>query len=150
MSGRDERGSGLIELVWLTLILIVPLIYVVLTVFSVQRGALATGAAARAAGRAYALAPSDQAGAARARAAALQALSDQGQTSDGWSLEVSCTPHPQACHEGGSVITVVVHTQVGLPLLPTLLGVGGGAIRLDATSTVPVGEYQAVTGVAPG
>jgi Flp pilus assembly protein TadG len=139
---RDDRGSGLVELAWLALILIVPLVYVVLTVFAVQRGAFATDAAARAAGRAYALAPSDAAGEVRARSAVAQALADQGLPGEDWSLEIDCTPQPDRCHQGGSVVTVVVHTRVGLPLLPRILGHGGGTVALDATDRVPVGQYQ--------
>ena len=45
---------------------IVPLIWIVISVFEVQQGAFATSAAARAAGRAYALAPDDATGEARA------------------------------------------------------------------------------------
>ena len=55
-----------------------PLLWIVLSVFEVQRGAFAVSGAARAAGRAYALAPSDAVGRARAEAAARQALADQG------------------------------------------------------------------------
>ncbi len=47
--------------------------------FEVQRGSFAVSAAARAAGRAYALAPDDQAGMARAKAVAELTLKDQGQ-----------------------------------------------------------------------
>ena len=68
MRSRDERGSALVELVWLGILLLVPLVWFVLSVFEVQRGAFATTAAARAAGRAFALAPDDATG--RARAAA--------------------------------------------------------------------------------
>ena len=42
---------------WLDLLLLVPLLWIVLSVFEVQRGAFAVSGAARAAGRAYALAP---------------------------------------------------------------------------------------------
>ena len=51
---RDEQGSALVELTWLAIILLVPLVWIVISVFEVQQGAFATSAAARAAGRAYA------------------------------------------------------------------------------------------------
>ena len=54
---RSQAGSVVIEVVWLAVLLLVPLVYVVLAVFEVQRGAFAATAAARAAGRAYVLAP---------------------------------------------------------------------------------------------
>ena len=67
---RDERGSGLVELVWLGILLIIPLLWIVMSVFEVQRGAFAVSAPARAARRAYALAPNDAVAAAPAQAVA--------------------------------------------------------------------------------
>jgi hypothetical protein len=52
---RDEQGSALVELTWLGILLLVPILWIVLSASEVQRGAFATSAAARAAGRAYAL-----------------------------------------------------------------------------------------------
>ena len=82
MSGRRERrdecGSALVELTWLGILLLVPVLWIVLSVFEVQKGAFATSGAARAAGRAYALAPDDATGRSRAEAAARLALADQG------------------------------------------------------------------------
>lgn len=142
---RDERGSGLIDLAWTTLILLVPIVYVVVALFDVQRGAFATGAAARAAGRAYVLAPTDVAGQARALAAARQALADQGQPTDGLRVEVTCTPDPRRCHQGGSVVTVVVRTRADLPLLPRILGREPASVGLAATHREPVGQYHPVS-----
>ena len=56
---RDESGSALVELTWLSLLLLVPLVYVLLAVFAVQSGSYAVSGAARAAARAYALAPDE-------------------------------------------------------------------------------------------
>ena len=49
---RDERGSALIEMTWLSLLLLVPLVYVLVAVFVVQSGSYAVSGAARAAARA--------------------------------------------------------------------------------------------------
>ena len=73
---RDERGTAVVEVTWLSILLLVPLLYVVLSVFEVQRSAFAVNAATRAAGRAYTLAPSQAEAAGRARAAAAVALED--------------------------------------------------------------------------
>lgn len=142
---RDDRGSGLIEAVWLGLILLVPLVYVVLSVFAVQRGAFATTTAARAAGRAYALAPTDATGMVQARAAARAAYADQGLPGDDLTVDVTCTPAPGRCHQGGSVVTVVVSAEVPLPLVPPILGRRRDAsVSLDARFVVPIGQYQEV------
>ena len=75
---RGRAAAPLVELVWLGILLLVPILWIVLSVFEVQRGAFARSAAARSAGRAYALAPTDAEGERRARAVARQALADQG------------------------------------------------------------------------
>ena len=72
----NERGSALVELSWLGILLLLPMLWIVMSVFEVQRGAFGVSAAARAAARAYALAPDDATGAIRAREAARVALDD--------------------------------------------------------------------------
>lgn len=143
MTGRrDQRGSALVELTWLGILLLVPVLWIVLTVFEVQKGAFATSGAARAAGRAYALAPDDTTGHARAEAAARRALADQGVEGQPLRLTVSCEPSPGNCHESGSVVTVVIHSRVDVPLLPDVLGGGAPSIALDARHTVPIGQFR--------
>ena len=141
MKRRDERGSALVEFSWLAIILIVPLVWVVISVFEVQQGAFATSAAARAAGRAYALAPDDATGAARATAAAEQVLADQGTPGQRAKVSVRCDAPGDNCHVGTSVITVRVDSGVDLPFFPAILGTGAASFSLDATHTVPIGQY---------
>jgi len=137
---RGDDGSALIEVTWLAILLLVPLVYVLLSVFDVQRGAFGVSAASRAAGRAYSLADSDAEGRSRARAAARTALADQG-FEDGFDLDISCVPAPRNCLSPGSVITVVVRTQVDLPLAPAALGGGSPSFRVESTHRVPYGTY---------
>lgn len=131
---------------WLGLILLLPLVYVVVSVFAVQRAAFATTAAARAAGRAYVLAPDDATGLAQAKEAASQAYADQGLPGAGLAVDVTCTPAPHRCHQGGSVVRVVITSSAPLPLLPAILGRRTPGISLDASFVVPVGQYQVVRG----
>ena len=138
---RDESGSALVELTWLAIILLVPLVWIVISVFEVQQGAFATSAAARAAGRAYALAPDDRTGEERARAAVAQVLADQGTPGQRARVEVTCESPAGSCHVGTAVITVRVDSGVQLPLFPTILGGGAPSFSLDATHTVPIGQY---------
>jgi Flp pilus assembly protein TadG len=138
---RDDRGSALVELVWLGIILLVPLIWIVVSVFEVQRGAYAVSAAARAAGRAYALADDDGSGRAAAQAVMARTLADQGVEGMTGSLAVTCSPYPGSCHEGTSVVTIRVDSRVALPLMPEILGGGSPSFALDASHTVPIGTY---------
>ncbi len=141
MRRRGEDGSVLVEFTWLGILLLVPLLWVVLSVFEVQRGAFAVSGAARAAGRAYALAPNDALGQARAEAAARQALADQGVEGQPLDLDVTCSPGGD-CHTAGAVVTVVVRSRVDLPLLPDVLGGDAPGFALDASHTVPVGQFR--------
>ena len=144
MTVPDERGSALVELSWLGILLILPTLWIVMSVFEVQRGAFGISGAARAAARAYALAPDDATGMVRAREAVRVALEDQGLRDVALAVDVSCTPYPGDCHQGTSVITVTVHSRVVLPLMPTVLGGGRPSFALDATQTVPIGQFQEV------
>ena len=141
---RGEDGSALVELSWLGILLLIPMLWIVVSVFEVQRGAFAVSGAARAAGRAYALAPTDAEGRARAQAAAHQALADQGVGDAPLDVEITCTPYPDDCHNGTSVITVVVSSRVDLPLMPEMLGGDAPSFALDSTHSVPIGQYQEV------
>ncbi len=141
---RDEAGSALVEVVWLGVLLLLPMLWIVLSVFEVQRGAFGVEAAARSAARAYVLAGDDATGRQRAEAAARQALTDQGLEEAPLEIRVDCTV-PAACHSGTSVVTVVIGTRVDLPFLPDLLGAGEPSFALDAAHSVPVGRYQEVS-----
>ena len=139
MRRRGESGSAVVEVVWLGILLLLPMVWIVLSVFEVQRGAFGVTAAARAAGRAYALAPDDATGAQQADAAAAVAMADQGLEGP-WQLRVTCGELTD-CHVGGAVITVRLETQVALPFVPDFLG-GAATFALDAEHDVPIGQYQ--------
>lgn len=108
------------EVIGLGFVLLLPLLYVLVTVFAVQRGAFAVSAAAREAGRAFATAPSTAAGLERAQQAAALVLDDQ--TGAGAPL-VTFTAPGAGCGAGGvaprlspgSAYTVCVRHTVALP-----------------------------------
>jgi Flp pilus assembly protein TadG len=139
---RGERGTALIEVTWLSILLLIPLLYAVLAVFQVQRSAFAVTAATRAAGRAYTLAPSQAEGVARARTAAAVALGDQGLTLSRGQLRVSCEPEPNDCLSPGSVVHVDLRYPVALPLMPSALGRDTPSIRVEAEHSVPYGTFR--------
>ena len=137
----DQRGSALVELTWLGVLLLVPLVWIVVSVFEVQRGAFATAGAARSAARAFTLAADDVEGRRRASAAARRVMVDQGIEGADPDVTVSCVPAGD-CHSGGAVITVRVGSSVHLPLLPSLFGDQHSGFALTSTHTVPIGRYQ--------
>lgn len=139
---REEAGSALIEAVWLSILLLVPLVYIVLAVFTVQRAAYGVSAAAEAAGRAFTLAPDEVSAAGRARAAAAVALADHGVDVSAEQVAISCAPDPSNCLGPGSVITVVVDAEVGLPLMPAVLGEVTPTVSVDAHHRIPYGTFR--------
>ena len=74
---REQRGSALVEFVFVALVVFLPLVYVVAGFSAVQRGVFASTEAAREAGRAIGTAPDAVTGQARAVRAAQLAVEDQ-------------------------------------------------------------------------
>lgn len=73
-----QSGTAVLEFVVGAVILLLPLLYLLLTVFLLQRAAFGVAEAAREAGRAFVLAPSAPVGDVLATAAADVAMHDQG------------------------------------------------------------------------
>ena len=123
----DERGSALVEFVFIALVVFVPLIYIVAGFSAVQRGVFASTAAAREAGRAIGTAPdAGDRGGARGRAAQL-AVEDQsvgGHRRAAWPTRppVSTATRPPAGTRRrwcpGEEFSVCVTVTVRIPFLP--------------------------------
>lgn len=146
LPGRDERGSAVVEFSWLAILLLVPLVYVMLAVFDVQRTSYGATAATRAAGRAFIIVPaglSEDDARDRAFEAARLAMQDQGVELSPGQLRITCTP---ACLEPGSTVTVDLDTEVPLPLIPDALGGERPAIQISASHTEPYGDYREAKG----
>lgn len=130
------------ELTWLGLLLFIPLVYVVITIVTVQRSAFGATEAARAAGRAYVLAPDVDTAESRAYEAARIALADQGVALDPSDVLIVCHPGPQACLQPGSTVEVRLDLQVPLPLLPSVMGQSAASIAVGASHVEPYGVYR--------
>ncbi len=132
----------MVELTWLGLLLLVPLVYVVTTLVTVQRSAYGATEATRAAGRAYVLAPDVATAEQRAFQAAAMSMRDQGVTLHPGELTIVCRPGPESCLQAGSTVEVRMHLQVSLPLMPTVLGRSTASIAVDAKHVEPYGVYR--------
>jgi Flp pilus assembly protein TadG len=143
---RGEHGSAVVEFSWLAILLMVPLVYVMLAVFDVQRASYGATAATRAAGRAFIIVPegvSEDDARARAFDAAQLAMKDQGVELSPNQLTISCNP---ACLQPGSTVTVTLDTEVRLPLIPGALGGEPPAIHISASHTESYGDYREAKG----
>jgi len=127
----DDEGSASLEFITAGLVLLLPLVYLVLTMSSIQAGAFAVEGAARQAARVYVQSPSVAHANAAAGRAIEFALADYGLDTDAVTVTVSCRPNPTQCLQRRGFVTVVVTTTVALPLAPPVLD-------LDAPLSVPV------------
>ena len=141
MRRGDDRGTATVEFIWMSLLLLVPLVYVLIAVFDTQRAAYGVSAASRSAALAFLQSSDAVAGEHRARAAADAALADQGV--EGADVQVTCLPAASACFEPGSSVRVVVRATQRLPLTPRVLGPRLGSIAVDSTHTESYGSYRA-------
>lgn len=112
---RGERGSAVVEFVYLGVLMLVPLIYLVMMMSRLQAGAFATTQAAREAGRAFVTATSGETAEGRALAAARIAFLDQGFRDEG-RLTITCDALPCLRPEGRVETTASV--SVPLPFVP--------------------------------
>ncbi len=141
MRQPHDEGTAVLEFVFLALLLLVPLVYLLLAAFAVQRAAYAISAAAREAGRGYLTAPSAEAADARALAALDVALRDHGLQADDVVLAVDCSAEP--CLTPGATVTVRLRTTVPLPFVPALLGRPAAGIPVSAEHAEVVDAYRA-------
>lgn len=137
-----QRGSALVEVTWLSILLLIPLLYVVLAVFEVQRSAFGVTSGARAAAKAYATAPSEAEGRSRATFAAALALRDQGVDPGALDLRITCEPTPGNCLAPGAVIVVALSYPAPLPLMPSALGGETPSVRVSADHRLPYGTFR--------
>lgn len=126
----------MVEFVYLAVLLMIPLVYVLLSAFQVQRAAFGVTEAARQAGRAFVTSSAGSAEA-RAQAAAALALGDQG-VSEKPRVTIAC---PQGCHVAGATVTVTVRHVVQLPVL-SVLGPLAPTIPVSASHDETVDEFR--------
>lgn len=128
---RDEVGTASLEFITVGLILLLPVVYLVLTMSSIQGGAFAVEGAARQAVRVYVQSGSTTEAAARAERAIRFALADAGLEALEPGVTVTCSPHPDACLTRLGTVTISVAVTVPLPLFPPVL-------QLDVPLGVPL------------
>ena len=123
-----ERGSALVEFVFIALVVFVPLIYIVAGFSAVQRGVFASTAAAREAGRAIGTAPDAATGLARAARAAQLAVEDQSVSATDVRVTYAAAGVDCANSGGytpslvpGEEFSVCVSVTVRIPFLPEFI-----------------------------
>jgi Flp pilus assembly protein TadG len=140
---RGDDGNAIVEFVYLAVLLMLPLVYVLLTVFRVQAGAYAVSSAAREAGRVYATSDSVADAPGRAYSAARIVMADSNLEFTPDQLDISCSPSPCTL-QPGSQVNVVMTYRVGLPLVPRFFADRAPAsVRVTSRHLEVVDRFQA-------
>lgn len=134
-----EQGSAIVEFVFLAVLLMVPVVYLILTVGQVQGGAYAVVGAADQAAKVFVL-HQDPAVAEGAAVQAMEmAVTDMGFDPANAQLSISCDG---GCFTPGSLVTVHVELRVELPVVGSLPGVTANAATVDSTASQKVGRFK--------
>jgi hypothetical protein len=134
-----DRGSAVVEFVVVGVGVLVPLVYLLQVVGALHSAVLASGAAAREAGRAFSTAPTVEQARVRAESAARLAFADQGLTLPAGSLRVQCLDG--ACLSPGSSVVVSIDWTARLPWLPDTWAREAG-VPVSARQQLPIDDYR--------
>ena len=138
----DDVGTASLEFVTAGMILLLPMVYLVLTMSALQAGSLAVEGAARQAVRVYVQAPDTRDAEAEAERAIRFALADYGLDPSEASVAISCSPRPADGLRRRATVTITVGVFVGLPLVPSALTIGGPVtVPLRSTATEQVSRF---------
>ena len=144
-----DDGSAVVEFVFLAIVLMIPVVYLVLTLARVQEAAFAAEAVSRDVSRAAVVggvdalragasnADAESAARERADAALATTLADFHLERDAADVHLACTADP--CLTPGSDVTVSVSIEVSLPVIGAL--VSRARVSVDSTGSSPVDGY---------
>lgn len=139
----EEQGNALVEFVVLAVVLLLPCLYLVLTLASVQSAVFAADVLARDAARIYATEPDPDRAGTRVAMLAASVLEDYHLDADPARLvRITCSASP--CTSPGEDVRADVTIPVSVPGLGPVLG-GGGPVRVGAHHVARVDEYRDVT-----
>jgi hypothetical protein len=145
----DDEGAAVVEFIFLSLVLMVPIVYLVLTLAEVQAAAFAAEAVARDASRAAVVAgvnalqdgaswgAAERAARDGAATSTALTLSDFDVDADSADVSLACSGSP--CLAPGSDIDVRVSIEVRLPGIGAL--VPRAVVTVEAAGSSPVDGY---------
>lgn len=130
-AAQDESGAAALEFIVAGVLLLVPLLYLVLALGTIQEQTLGAEAAARHAARVIGQAPDARQAASSADAVLASVIREYGMDEDAVDVSITCRPVANPCPTAGSTVLVTVSTRVTLPLMPSLFD-------LDRIASIPV------------
>jgi Flp pilus assembly protein TadG len=140
----DETGTAPLEFILGGLLLLVPLVYLVVSLGLIQEQSLGVESGARHIARAVATAPDADTARQRADAVAHAIADEYGMAPDELTVEMTCRPAGE-CPRAGATLMVTVATRVSLPLAPPVLDIDRlASVPVSATSAAKVSRLWSV------
>lgn len=140
-AARDEAGNAIVEFVYLAVLLMVPLTYIMLTLFRVQGAAYAVSSATREAGRVYVSSASSEVARDRALAAASIVMADSDLRLPPQDVHIICSADP--CLTPGATVDVAIGYDVALPFLPRLFDAAPARVHVEGRHLEVVDRFRA-------
>ncbi|SDH10114.1 TadE family protein [Microbacterium pygmaeum] len=138
----DDAGSAALEFILVGLLLLVPLVYLIVTMGLIQGQSLGAEAGARHIARAVSAASGTAAAQDAADRIARSVVDEYGLDADAVQVSMQCRPAGATCPQAGATVIVTVRTTVALPLVPPVLGIESlASIPLEASSVQKVSRF---------
>jgi Flp pilus assembly protein TadG len=135
----DERGSASLEFLVAGFVLLIPVVYLMIAMSSIQSASLAVEGAARQAARVFVQSPDEAAGRDAVARAVEFALVDHGVDPATASVSITCGNDPCLTRRGA--VTVSVEYAASLPLMPPVIAGMPLSVPLDASATQRVSRF---------
>lgn len=140
ISPQHDDGSATVEFIGLTLILLIPAIYLLLTISQLQAAGYAVVAASDQAAKTVGF--HQDSSIAQSRAYETVSLTVTSYSLDPEAVETSIQCSNADCTTPGTRISVHVAVDVRLPLIPTFLGNPTNIATMSATGYHVIGEFE--------
>lgn len=137
--GTAERGSAIVEFIFLAVLLMIPVVYLILTVGQVQAGAYAVVGAADQAAKVYVLNGDLPSAQQAAEQAVRLAVEDMGFDAANATLAITCDG---GCLTAGTTVHARVELRIELPVVGSVPGVTATAATVDASASQKVGRFR--------
>lgn len=137
-----DEGSASIEFITVGVLMLVPTVYLVLALSSIQSASFAVEGAARQASRVFVQAETVAQGQVAASRAIAVTLADFGLDARDADVVISCRPNPADCLTRRGYVTVTITTVAPLPLFPAVLETDIPlGVPIDSVATEQVSRF---------
>ena len=137
-----DAGSAALEFILVSLVLLVPIVYLIVALGAIQGQSLGVETGARQIARTIASAPDTVTADQRAERVLAAIVTEYGLDPSAVDVDVRCADTSPDCPAAGALLSVTVRTEIPLPLVPPILGLDQLArVPVEATSVQKVSRF---------